>query len=113
MFDQPFRTRVRLAHFAPGAIATEKPVVAQRTGVFLLRDANAFSRLFLEALQLTRSYGHVRADLEDRHDGLLYRDRLNGGLFAMCRPAIPLLSGDREMAARTRHHTPLGRAPAD
>jgi hypothetical protein len=38
VLDQPFRTRVRLANFALGAIVAEEPVIAQRVCVFLLGD---------------------------------------------------------------------------
>jgi hypothetical protein len=66
MLDQPFRTRVRLAHFAL-AIATEEPVLAQRVCVLLLGDPDALGRLSLEPLQLSRPDSQMCADLKIWH----------------------------------------------
>ena len=61
VLDQAFRARVCLTNLALSAIATEEPVIAQRSCVALFRDPDALSPLLLEALEAARTHGHVRA----------------------------------------------------
>src|SRR5688572_5839563 len=68
VLDQTFGARVRLANLALRAIVGEEPVITQRVRVLLPGDPDALRCLLLEPLQLSRSNGHVCADLKSCHD---------------------------------------------
>src|SRR5262245_52696984 len=67
VFDQAFRSCIRLADFALGPIGAEKPVIPQGSGVLLPRDPDALGCLLQEPFEATRAHGHVRAHLQVIH----------------------------------------------
>src|SRR5436190_14396509 len=67
VLDETFRACVHLPDFALAVLA-QKPVVAKRLGVALLRQADDFGRLFLEAFQLSWPNFEMCVELERRHE---------------------------------------------
>src|SRR5262245_16329476 len=86
VLNQPFRSRVGLPYFALGAVAAQKPVIAQRVCVLFLGDSDALGRLFLESVQLSRSNRHVCADFKRRHRssyGLRFTPQTNTAILLL------------------------------
>ena len=70
--DEALRACVFLTDLTLGAVTREEPVVTERLGVPLLRQADDFGRLFFEPLQLSGSNRHMCAELKSCHTSSLW-----------------------------------------